>query len=288
MRFCENCGAKLQDDELFCSECGTKVESEVQPNKKNTYNRQREKSGNTKKQSSGKKFEAKDIAFIVFVVVLVLVIAGGAYYLLVFRDKPIDTNNNTAENVTANTTNATTDTSNKTQAIDPSEYLLPDSDKRIISTDELQKLSAADVRLACNELYARHGRKFNDPQIQEYFNSKSWYHGTIEPDAFDENVFNGFEKQNKDIIVNYETVIGSNNNGNSGGYTNQQLIDMARRYANNHGGNPSNVEVEGESGDNVTIHLYSDGADFTYTYDWYTINRKTGEGTNNMGQYIKL
>ena len=26
MRFCENCGAKLDDDEMFCGECGAKVD----------------------------------------------------------------------------------------------------------------------------------------------------------------------------------------------------------------------------------------------------------------------
>ena len=29
MKYCENCGAKLEDDALFCGECGAKVEKKT-------------------------------------------------------------------------------------------------------------------------------------------------------------------------------------------------------------------------------------------------------------------
>ena len=35
-----------------------------------------------------------------------------------------------------------------------------------------------------NEIWARHGRKFKNNWLQSYFNSQSWYSGTIEPDDF--------------------------------------------------------------------------------------------------------
>ena len=277
MKFCENCGAKLQDDEKFCSECGAKLEV-------NNVERNAVDNNKTKTSSSAK------IVLIVFAIVIVLGLIGVGIYLFFFNNSESkdDSSVNTTSNATANTTSNTTTEANTTSSGNALEYLLPDSDKRIITDGELSNLTAEEVRLACNELYARHGRKFSDSSIQAYFNSKSWYHGTIEPNAFDEAVFNEYERKNKDTIVNYEKFIGSNQNSNSGGYSNQQLIDMARRYANSKGSNPPNVEIDGESGDNVTIHLYSNGADSTYTYDWYTVNRKTGEGTNNMGERIKL
>ena len=41
------------------------------------------------------------------------------------------------------------------------EYILPDSDSRAYTYEELSGLSAQEIRLAKNELYARHGWIFN-------------------------------------------------------------------------------------------------------------------------------
>ena len=293
MRFCENCGAKLDDDEMFCGECGAKVDlidvntpknsnRKLQNNQKNIKNKQSNQNGEKKKKSP------KDIAFIVFIVVLVIGIVAAVFYFLVIKDKINVSDSSTTANATVNTTNAT---SPEATVQNVNEYLLPDSDKRVITTEELSKLTPEQVRLACNELYARHGRKFQDSGIQEYFNKMSWYRGTIEPDAFDESVFNSYEKQNKDIIVAYEKGIGTSqqtSNVNTNGYSNQQLIDMARKYINSKGSNPQGIEIESESGDMVTIWLYSDNGFSSVTVDRYTVNRKTGEGTNNRGEKIKL
>ena len=85
-----------------------------------------------------------------------------------------------------------------------SDYILPNSDSEIISEDDLEDLSAEECKLARNEIYARHGRKFNDEDLQEYFDSKDWYEGTIEPDDFDESILSDIEITNKDIIVDFE------------------------------------------------------------------------------------
>lgn len=109
----------------------------------------------------------------------------------------------TKTNSYSNQTSSSNNT-NSTYTSNSSEYILPNSDKSLITREELQKFTKEQVRMACNELYARHGRKFQDSNIQAYFNSKSWYRGTIEPNAFNEDVFNEYEKKNKDIIVTYE------------------------------------------------------------------------------------
>jgi len=75
-------------------------------------------------------------------------------------------------------------------------YFFPDSDSRYLSKADYIDLSLWELILARNEIYARHGRKFRTPEIQEYFDGCSWYHGTIEPEDFDESVFNDFELQN--------------------------------------------------------------------------------------------
>ncbi len=82
-----------------------------------------------------------------------------------------------------------------------SEYVLPGSDQRNLTAEEISGLSADQLRLAINEIYARHGRKFTSEDLQQYFNSKSWYSGTVEPDQFSESVLNQFEKDNLALLT---------------------------------------------------------------------------------------
>lgn len=84
------------------------------------------------------------------------------------------------------------------------DYILEGSDRRYISEEEVEALSPEEIRLAKNEIYARHGRIFDSEDLREYFESKSWYHGEIEPENFDEKVFNKYEKANIDLLVSYE------------------------------------------------------------------------------------
>ena len=73
---------------------------------------------------------------------------------------------------------------------------------------DVENLTLREINYAKNELYARHGRKFLDEGLQEYFNGKSWYNGTIEPDDFKEDMLSEIERTNEDTIVNYETKMG--------------------------------------------------------------------------------
>ena len=65
-----------------------------------------------------------------------------------------------------------------------------------IEEEELYNLSASELRTAKNEIYARHERKFEDVELQRYFNSCSWYQGNIDPEDFDDSVMNLYEKSN--------------------------------------------------------------------------------------------
>lgn len=82
-----------------------------------------------------------------------------------------------------------------------SEYILNGSDSRYIGKSEISNMDKKTMELALNEIYARHGRKFSTKEISDYFNSKSWYHGTIEPNDFSESVINKYERANIDLIV---------------------------------------------------------------------------------------
>ena len=76
------------------------------------------------------------------------------------------------------------------------EYILPDSSSREINAQELQGMSYDELQMAINEIYARHHRKFVMEGVQAYFNSKSWYSGTIEASAFDPAVLSQLEWKN--------------------------------------------------------------------------------------------
>ena len=88
------------------------------------------------------------------------------------------------------------------------DYILPDSSTRFLTKSDLYGLSAEECRIARNEIYARHGRMFNDETLQAYFESFAWYYPTIHPDDFEESMLNEYELENRDLIVEYETEQG--------------------------------------------------------------------------------
>ena len=90
------------------------------------------------------------------------------------------------------------------------QFLLPLSDQVYLTREDIEGLSAEELRIARNEIYARHGRLFRDEGLQAYFNSCDWYVGTISADDFSDSVFNEYERANKDLIVSYEHELGVN------------------------------------------------------------------------------
>lgn len=87
---------------------------------------------------------------------------------------------------------------------DVADYILPNSDSRYLTKSDLEGLSKKECRLARNEPYARHGRKFDDKVLVNYFSQFDWYHPMIDPDNFDETMLNDVEIANRDLIVQFE------------------------------------------------------------------------------------
>lgn len=83
------------------------------------------------------------------------------------------------------------------------DYIFPDSDTKKLTKKMAARLSKSSVRLAINEIYARHGRRFDDKNLQKYFNEKDWYIGTIDAKDFNESVFNKIEKYNIRLLEKY-------------------------------------------------------------------------------------
>ncbi|MFL6467235.1 MAG: YARHG domain-containing protein [Pyrinomonadaceae bacterium] len=63
----------------------------------------------------------------------------------------------------------------------------------LITDDTLGAMFAEDLRVLRNEVYARHGRVFKDPELQKYFAAQAWYKPN--PDFKDE-MLNEIEAQN--------------------------------------------------------------------------------------------
>lgn len=87
------------------------------------------------------------------------------------------------------------------------DYILPESSIRYLSTDDLDDLDEAELQMAINEIYARHHRRFLLPNVQDYFDSKSWYEGTIEPDDFDISMMNAYEGSNIDLLTKQLSIL---------------------------------------------------------------------------------
>lgn len=96
------------------------------------------------------------------------------------------------------------DSDNYSDSSEENEYVLPDSAKRKLKKSDLKGLSIEELRIARNEIYARHGRMFDDKKLQKYFDSQSWYEGTVPASEFSEDVLSSVEKKNVAFIRQFE------------------------------------------------------------------------------------
>ncbi len=84
-------------------------------------------------------------------------------------------------------------------------YIFPTSGSKILTEADLAGKTANELRLGRNEIYARHGRKFNDSSLQSYFNSCSWYKAKSSYNYSNDSAnLNSIEKKNINIIKEYE------------------------------------------------------------------------------------
>ena len=84
------------------------------------------------------------------------------------------------------------------------DYLLPHAGEHVYTQEELSGMTAEELRLARNEIYARHGRRFKSDDLNRYFSGKSWYQGTTDPDSFDSGILNQNERDNLRMLQKAE------------------------------------------------------------------------------------
>lgn len=242
--FCRNCGKEIPDLAEFCPECGSLVNKSDNEsgmggeNNQKAFNSHGNNAGNP--NYSPKKNNAVIIAIIIFAVVVVIAVAVIVTFgFLSYTKSPkVDTHvetvseemetteietttsndvvvvtkrdgyaNNDYEDGNENSNSVVGDdnvASSDSDNLENSEYIIPDSDTRKITKKDLKGLSKDELRIARNEIYARHGRRFDDEELQEYFDSCSWYEGTTDPKDFSEDELSAIEKANRNTIIKYE------------------------------------------------------------------------------------
>lgn len=99
------------------------------------------------------------------------------------------------------TSQATTSSCAKTGTMPTNGYVISDSNSRVISESELSNLTPWQLKVARNEIYARHGRAFVHKDLSCYFANQSWY--SVNPN-FSSSQLSTTENKNIATILNYE------------------------------------------------------------------------------------
>lgn len=246
--YCGNCGNQIPDDAKFCPKCGTLTQekaSYVQPEEKYS------KIENSKKHKAEGRNTDKtktDIMPILIVGVGALIVVLGVICFILFTNgkkdkedtkqaaqaqeqqteeaeeakpeetKPEEEPEEVQEEAQPAADEAPESQESVTGQEEPKEYILVNSSASLLTQADMDGLSAEELRLAINEIYARHGRKFKDQELQNYFNARGWYHGAIEPDAFDESLLSDIEKQNVQLLSARKDAAGTASaSSNTGG-----------------------------------------------------------------------
>lgn len=80
-------------------------------------------------------------------------------------------------------------------------YVLPESNEKELSADELRDLGEDRLRIARNEIYARYGRSFQNEALAQYFQKKAWY---CQSEPIEDEVLSETELANRDLILQAE------------------------------------------------------------------------------------
>ena len=74
---------------------------------------------------------------------------------------------------------------------------------RYFNESDVAGISADTAQSVINDIYAHHGYIFKTASIQAYYESQSWYKGTVSSQSEAEKSFNDYENYNKNFLSNY-------------------------------------------------------------------------------------
>lgn len=210
---CQQCGRLIEPGDSFCTGCGAKIDSyyteETGSYSEPAYTN--DSGYNEGYVSRPAQNSGNNTILYVILAVLATILVGLVAWLLInhFQEKAEQQNTPAYVEVQtpppAETVYVTvTPSKSASPAVKTGGYLLPESNSRRMTDADLSQLTHEELCFARNEIYARHGRIFDTPQVANYFEGKSWYSGTIPASRFNEGVLTDTERANVDIIFAYE------------------------------------------------------------------------------------
>ncbi|MBI0581293.1 YARHG domain-containing protein [Neobacillus cucumis] len=193
MNSCSNCGRKVNKSSGFCPNCGSRITTDH----KNISPAPNSRVEKKKSRSKNKKIVA------VGSIVGMLAVVSVTPFVVKGLQKPVTKTSVTAAKKIDPSTEKATENKSESSNLSPesskpssSDYIVPTSNKRLLSLDDIDILPKWQLRLARNEIYARHGYVFKSKDLQTYFSGKSWYH----PNPSFDGSLNDVERQNVTTI----------------------------------------------------------------------------------------
>ncbi|MEH2433743.1 MAG: YARHG domain-containing protein [Nostoc sp.] len=80
--------------------------------------------------------------------------------------------------------------------------------QRLITDTDLDGKDGFELDIMRNSIFASHGRRFDTPEIQDYFNKQPWYRPIYSPKAFPPKLLSKLEQQNVEYISKYQDRYG--------------------------------------------------------------------------------
>lgn len=202
---CKNCGQELNENAKFCVYCGTETAAS-----KAELNLDAPSKGNNK--ICLPIIIIAGAGFLIVIAIIIAIIFGIISHnrqeaiTSISYDYEIEQTDDTSENILDETDSNDDMISNNDidEDIDiSSEYILATSDTSLLSNEDLMHYTEEELRIARNEIYARHGLIFQSEDLSTHFSNTSWYNGTVSSTS--EINLSSTEKQNIEIIQAFET-----------------------------------------------------------------------------------
>lgn len=86
------------------------------------------------------------------------------------------------------------------QSTDSSGLVLPQSSSQVLTSSDIDGLSRSEIQMAINEIYARNGYRFRNPDLLAHFEAYDWYHPTVAPDDFSEDSLSELDQENLKLL----------------------------------------------------------------------------------------
>lgn len=80
--------------------------------------------------------------------------------------------------------------------------------QRLVTDADLDDKSGFELDIMRNSIFAIHGRRFDNTELQNYFNNQPWYRPIYSPKIFPLKLLSKLEQQNVEYISKYQANTG--------------------------------------------------------------------------------